>query len=734
MASSTDTPIPVLSYLDRISARPGETVQLHVSSTQPRCRVSLVRIVSADPNPEGPGLIEEPMDDALPPWELSAHFRPLRAGSYAVSEADIALPRTGRLLFEAAVFPTALGGPRAILSLGEAGLALTSDGRAMCRWGAALVASRQPIRLRQWVWLRGGVDLSGGALFVEIWSGGRVIDTARSALAAPNVAPGSAKAVIAGRNAGGDVVDGFDGKIEAPRLRVAAEDGGEELLAAWDFSRGVSTCRVDDVGPGGRHARLVNYPTRAVTGMRWTGREHCWRHAPDQYAAIHFHADDLCAADWPADAAVVLPTDLPSGAYALRLETSDGVDRAPFFVRPAAGARTADIALLIPTFTYVVYGNHARIDYRPQWRARIDAWGAYPHHAAEHPELGVSTYNFHADGSGVCHASHLRPLLTLRPGYLTFAEGEGSGLRHFQADTHLIAWLRAKDLACDVITDHDLDDDGVAAIRDYPVVLTASHPEYHTARTLDALQAYRDSGGNFCYLGGNGFYWKIARHPEEPAVIEIRRAEGGIRAWAAEPGEYFHAFDGEYGGLWRRSGRPPQQLCGVGFSAQGPFVGSHYRRATCDPTVDWIFEGVQGDVIGDFGLSGGGAAGYELDRMDLRLGGPEETIVLARSEGHDAQFVLVPEEYLNHVSTVSGEAPRDLIRADMIYAQTDGGGALFSVGSITFCGALPVNNFQNPVSRLLENVVRGMLGRRAQSTREQSPAPRGNDGSISDPV
>ena len=36
-------------------------------------------------------------------------------------------------------------------------------------------------------------------------------------------------------------------------------------------------------------------------------------------------------------------------------------------------------------------------------------------------------------------------------------------------------------------------------------------------------------------------------------------------------------FDGEYGGLWRRNGRPPQSLAGVGFTAQGNFVGSHYR-------------------------------------------------------------------------------------------------------------------------------------------------------------
>ena len=123
-----------------------------------------------------------------------------------------------------------------------------------------------------------------------------------------------------------------------------------------------------------------------------------------------------------------------------------------------------------------------------------------------------------------------------------------------------------------------------------------------------------------------------------PDVVEVRRAEGGIRAWAAEPGEYFQALDGGYGGLWRRNGRPPQMLCGVGFSAQGLFEGSYYRRMpdAADPRAAWIFDGIEGEIIGDFGLSGGGAAGFELDRADFALGTPPNALILARSEGAPA--------------------------------------------------------------------------------------------------
>jgi hypothetical protein len=168
-------------------------------------------------------------------------------------------------------------------------------------------------------------------------------------------------------------------------------------------------------------------------------------------------------------------------------------------------------------------------------------------------------------------------------------------------------------------------DDGAALV---------TYPEYHTPNTLTALQESVDSGGRLAYLGGNGFYWRIATSAEIPDVVEVRRAEGGIRAWAAEPGEYFQALDGGYGGLWRRNGRPPQILCGVGFSAQGLFEGSYYRRmpGAADPRAAWIFEGIDDEILGDFGLSRGGAAGFELDSADFELGTPPDALILARSE------------------------------------------------------------------------------------------------------
>ena len=104
-----------------------------------------------------------------------------------------------------------------------------------------------------------------------------------------------------------------------------------------------------------------------------------------------------------------------------------------------------------------------------------------------------------------------------------------------------------------------------------------------------------------------------------------------------------------------------------------------------------MFEGIEDqEILGDFGFSGGGAAGYELDRADTRLGSPENVQVIEQSENHTPSFLLVPEEMLTHTTNWPGEEEQQkLIRADIVYFETPSGGMVFSTGSITFCGSLP---------------------------------------------
>ena len=515
--------------------------------------------------------------------------------------------------------------------------------------------------------------------------------------------------VVAAQLVDGIACHHFNGKLEAPSVYAANSPGKSELSISWDLATDMHSRSIPDQQGHEIPLLLRNYPARAMAGSQWNGDEMCWRHSLSQYAAIHFHEDDIVDFEWQTTFSHTLPDGMPSGIYLMHVSDGTHEDAMPFFVCAPKGKPGHRICMLVPSFTYAIYGNHARPDWKPGWQNRVEQWNAYPYNPAQYPGYGLSTYNYHTDGSGICHASHARPLFNLRPGYITFGESNCSGLRHFPADSHLWAWLDAMNLGFDVITDRELHNEGVRCIDGYDVLLTSSHPEYHTARTLDALQQYRDQGGHLSYLGGNGFYWRIGIHSEQDDVLEIRRAEAGIRAWASEPGEYYQAFDGQYGGLWRRNGRPPQKLCGLGFSAQGEFNGSYYRRINREPAFDWIFNGIDTDILGDFGFSGGGAAGFELDRADTHLGTPTHATILATSENHGEDFILVPEEMLTHLTTLPGPPTSELLHANIIWFDVPGGGSVFAVGSITFCGSLPHNHFDNPISRLLLNVVQHVI-------------------------
>lgn len=706
--------VPLCGYVNRLSARAGETLEFKISNKTNSQQVSakLALSICADPNPAGPGIIEHSADKWFTPTDFSAAHQPFYPGSYAITDDTIVIDKPV-IKLSAIIWPTLKSTTvQTVISAADLSLQINDDGCAAIQWKNEKCECEQQLRLHTWAQLTATVDRTNNTLTITVASvDGKLIESKqyKTHTSMSDQSSTQTKVRIAANTSGNTANQFFNGKIESPKIQAGDSDQQLTTYAQWDFSSGVSSTKIVDISPNQHHGRIINLPARAMTSSRWDGNEMCWRHAPHHYAAIHFHEDDIVAFDWETSFRFTVPNGMPSGIYVMRISAGDEEDAIPFYICADHGKPANRLCVLIPTFTYAVYGNHARPDWAPSWKKRNDEWNAYPWNPAEYPAYGQSTYNFHSDGSGICHASHERPLFNMRPGYITFGNTECSGLRHFQADSHLIAWLTAQDISFDIITDRELHNEGADCIQKYDAVMTTSHPEYHTPESLNALTDYRDRGGNLMYLGGNGFYWRVALHPENPHHIEIRRAEDGIRAWAAEPGEYFQAFDGAYGGLWRRNGRPPQALCGVGFSAQGQFNGSYYRRLPIEPEMQWIFEGITEDTIGDFGLCGGGAAGFELDRADTRLGTPDNAIVIAKSENHSDDFILVPEEMLTHLTTLPGTPAEDLLHADIVWFETDTGGCVFSVGSITFCGSLPHNNYQNNISTLLGNVVNRML-------------------------
>ena len=729
--------LPITGYPDRYSVAPGQAIAFKVSSTSAEpYEAKLVRVISGDPNPAGAGMREVPVAAAFA-GRYPSRVQLIHNGSCARVVAAAPLDTLGSFTLTAIVWPTlpCLGRRQGLISRIDAatgaGFTLDIDEEgsvaATVSDASGTCSTRVGKTLRARVWyrvflsydagageLRAGQQALAPALMVDDSGCASTAATFRESCA------GSGDLLFAA-SAGDSPRNHYNGKLEAPRIMAVAMDpetafraagdatAGEALVAAWDFSRDMSSTRTVDTGPHAMHGETVNLPARAMKGSRWTGEEMCWRHAPEHYGAIHFHDDDIYDCGWETDFSFEVPEGFRSGVYAVRLRAGDDEDMVPFFVRAAPGRPQSSACVLFPVFTYIVYANFARGNVDDAYREQVARWQARPWTPDEHPEYGISTYNFHRDGSGVSYSSRLRPIINQRSGFCAYADPHGgSCLRHFPADTHLLAWLDALGHDFDVITDEDLDADGVDAIAPYKVVMTTSHPEYHTPGSLDALCHYTEQGGRLMYLGGNGFYWRVAVNPDLPGAVEIRRGETGIRAWAADPGEYYNAFDGGYGGLWRNSGRAPQRLAGVGFISQGDFHGTCYRRlpASRDPRAAWIFEGIDEENIGDFGLSGGGAAGFELDWLDPSLGSPPHALVLARSQDHDDTFVLVPEEILTHHATRPGEPAKDMMRAELVYFETPNGGAVFSVGSISFCGSLPHNGFDNNISHMVDNVLR----------------------------
>jgi N,N-dimethylformamidase len=320
-----------------------------------------------------------------------------------------------------------------------------------------------------------------------------------------------------------------------------------------------------------------------------------------------------------------------------------------------------------------------------------------------HRELGGSLYEWHLDGSGICHSSWRRPILTMRP----HAYDHNGPVWQFQADMQLVDWLDRTGHVVDVVCDRDVHEQGAALLARYRCVLTGSHPEYVTGPMLDAYEAYAAGGGRLAYLGGNGMYWVTAYDPEDPQVIEIRRASG-TQAWAALPGEHHLSFTGEPGGTWRSRRRAPQKSFGVGFVAHGnPGSAAGYRRVAGDDSpAAWVFAGTGVPAGGDFGAYGvmGGAAGIEVDAVDPELGTPERAIVLATSFGHGPAMVEARENFnMTHGTLGADRNPR--VRSDMVLVPRGDGGAVFATGSIGWISSLLHEGGDNEIARILANVI-----------------------------
>jgi len=734
----------LLGYTDRLTVRPGESISFRFScADEAEISAQLVRLINGDAHSERASFREEEIPAGIngpcqvryqPVNPGSCIFVPGHAFESCTPSLSIALrcqpykPVAGKqVLISRHDASAGKGWSLYINEHGNFGFEIVSESGSSAVVESALVA-------RKAHWYQILLSLCAERGEASLWcfelGSNKPLDSKYSDSSTsksftdelPEVSnPLVIGGILSGKDPSGNPVPGstFNGRIENPSMAAATFTESDaslfaagELpdlcttrwLARWDFALEQHSDRVIDSSIHQHHGHVHNLPLRAVRSSRWTGEETRWTHAPDQYSAIHFHEDDLYDCGWQDDIVWQVPEDLKSGIYALRLNQGDIEEYVPFFVAAPKGLPQAKLAFMVPTYTYLAYGNNnifniIREEYGVSREEshefmRSPGSAAYDDLISENRVLGLSTYDSHSDRSGVHFSSWLRPLLNMRPKTILWT---------FCADLLFIDWLEKQGIDYDVITDDLTDQEGTELLQQYQVVMTGNHPEYPTTRIMDSIKTYLETGGRFMYMGGNGFYWRSAVSQHYPGAIELRRGRTGTRAWTSQVGEEYHQFTGEKGGQWREFGRPPQQMFGVGFIAQG--YGPSYFRVmenARDGRAAFILEGIDEEIVGDYGVFGG-AAGEEIDRANPDHGTPDHAIVVARSENHGPGMLYVVDEM---ISTQPLEVYAPMSHADVVFFETEGGGAVFSTGSMAWCGSLAHNDCDNAISRMTENVIR----------------------------
>ncbi len=291
----------IVGYADRLSAAPGDVVRFMVSTIAPRYEASIVRLIHGDTQQPGPGYKDEPTPSTVD-GQYVGREQAIHIGSHVVVADTPALRLTGSLALHAWVYPTTPGGgAQGIITKWSAaddrgyGLMLDATG-ALALWlgggpgQAVQLSTGVPLRASAWYSVAASLDASldaasGEVLLVQVsrpaWPDDASAAQVRhltEARSSPTLAP----LIIAGHavDASGTLVSAhFNGKIDAPRVFGRALSPAElnalagpdmlpadlaaNALAAWDFSRGISSTDVFDASPHGLHGHTVNMPMRA---------------------------------------------------------------------------------------------------------------------------------------------------------------------------------------------------------------------------------------------------------------------------------------------------------------------------------------------------------------------------------------------------------------------------------------------------------------------------------------
>ena len=370
--------------------------------------------------------------------------------------------------------------------------------------------------------------------------------------------------------------------IEAAFPLESYRPGTTAVLRVWTASRG-TTVRVFQVGP----ERQLTIGNKTMEGVPVN--------APRRFAVLRSGATiAIEIGDWP------------SGLYFARLTSPGRVGFAPFVVRPKQLGEHR-VAIVLPTRT----------------------WQAYNFRDDDDDEKGDTWY---------ATKGHLQSRLG-RP-YLN----RGVPPHYRKYDVRFLRWLHQTGRSVDVLSQAELDGTtGARLAAAYELLVFPGHHEYVTRGEYDAVEGFRDRGGNLIFLSANNFFWRIDLQGR--TMTRVKK--------------------------WRDLGRPEASLLGVQYI--GNDMGEHRGPWLVGQSAaeSWIFEGVKlrnGNQFSD--------AGIEIDA--IAPSSPRGTRVLA----------AIPD--------LLGPG----MTAHMTYYETEAGAKVFAAGAFSLAGSIR----QPAVQRLLANL------------------------------
>lgn len=689
-------------YTDEPGYRPGDTINIHAASETSGSFI--FRLVK----PTAQGLVEQERTG-----EVTVEPQITEFGSF-VEFPTVSVGGLEAFTLEGWFHPTMVGTDLVViagqLGLSEAAAAIvvSEDGRfgayASDSPGfdeANLLLAPRLLPIDRWYHLAASYDGNELVLYVD---GSAVASAPRNGAIAVTA---SAFRLGARSEAPGDLTGIADGRLDSWALWPRPLDANE---VADRYNRGLTE---PDPTPLPSEVELyVGFEDFVGTGVTdgsanghlgsWTG------HGVQRVAglvaggfAARVQHDQMVDAGWPVVATIAIPTDLPSGLYAIQGLEGPGFvfgDDQAVVVRPADPlASEALIAVLVPTNTWVAYnawpGTSSGDKEIPGITPRTRAPGA--------PVLyqGGNNSAYGKMGDGVSPAYFQGWRRVNQKTSVQAVDSFGYSVRA-PLSVYLFDWLDRLPLSYAAYTDWDLAAGRIPLDGPHEVLLIHGHSEYWSQPMLDDLHGFLDAGGDVLSIAGNTIGWRVAHSQEW--VMEVRKWPDGVQT-----ADGWSAIDGDRIGAWRAV-----EQC-RGTTSDIPLAAVTHLSLSCEPkpacfgrwraqnTDHWLWSGIPVVEEQEFGRSPVDqiyVVGHEADSwpdpffMPPGLAPGETPIVLAQGGG----FRTAPGR-VGLAEIIAGKTCTDFENLDIgdiaepgeagmdagqiVYYPHQGGGHVLTIGS-----------------------------------------------------